>query len=305
MKLDGPIPAAEIPGIVAEKRAAVEKLGLTWKGTRFDRYQQIIDDTFRGASANLVVPTNTRIDPLLRREAMNQSIQLAVSRPCWERFRTETSLVARLRMILKGSLSQEADEDKARNTLLELCAGAVMLNTDLQVTFPDGDVEDLIVQLPTVPGESPLPPLAVECKRPQSVSTIQGNIKKLRREQIPARISAGYAHVLPVIGVDRFAPLPHTLSPFDTLNNAVVRSQRVAADEFDSLRTRNKFKLDPATAPAIGILVSGAIAIPRPARPRFWLGQMLTYYYIADAADRRVEAIKRISRSQLDADRLP
>jgi hypothetical protein len=181
------------------------------------------------------------------------------------------------------------EDDRARNILLELLAAGVLANANFRVEFPGGQVEDLRATL------GDLPPFAVECKRPRGLKNFLPNLKKLRKEQIPARRKAGYRHVLPIIGLDKALPL---IPQGATVQQAVKLSQLRAELEIVQLKERGKLKLDPDEVPAIGLLIAGGTWFTP---NHLWAGAAMAFWCLAPEHDERIRAIKATPRINLEA----
>jgi hypothetical protein len=184
----------------------VESLGVSWKGTRFQSYFDLL-----GAAASRSYPRRIewhekKSELVAELEAIGQTIQLGCATALREHV-DRPILVERLRHVMSGR-PEPTDDDKPRNTLLELATGFMLFHGGATVELTTAR-EDLVLRLPDVP------PVPVECKRPLTGDSVERNVKKVRRqlESLRDRYPNGG---LAVFGLDRVAGMSGDLGNADT-----------------------------------------------------------------------------------------
>ena len=176
-------------------------MGVRWRGTRFDRYFDLMRLLVDGRPTDVVRSTE---EAELLDEALVQASQLAQA----------TALIATVdRVVLARKLSAtmngpdlqpiDSSDDMPRNVLFELSVGATFLDHGFSVSMTEED-EDLVVRHVNVPRL-----LVVECKRPavsngpSVIAAFDRNLKRacrqLRERNLAARGAAGVV----VLGMDR------------------------------------------------------------------------------------------------------
>lgn len=205
----------------------VKRRSIDWKPTRFGSYLRDLET--RNESRVAISPTDPRTHAadLERREAIAQCIQLVGSAVVWPLL-DQLALTSKLREIFAGPSIAPNDRraDDARNKLFELVIAARLYsrNIDVQITRTGADVEA------TLPGGKVI---AVECKRPASLSSLADNVRSLRKQLKQRRDFAAYDGGLVVLALDRifgWSGKPTYFRDRDELDTTIqVESARVVA----------------------------------------------------------------------------
>lgn len=132
-------------------------LGVSWKGTRFESYRELLRAAKARSYPRQIEWHAKKTELVAELEAIGQTIQLG----CAVALRDHVDrriLADRLRHVLSGR-PEPTEDDKPRNTLLELATGFMLFHGGAQVELTTAR-EDLILRLPDAA------PVPVECKRP-------------------------------------------------------------------------------------------------------------------------------------------
>lgn len=204
----------------------IEAHGLRWRGTRFDRYRQAIQDAREEIAAGHLQWAERLDSRALLLEALSQSSQLARSIPVWSTV-TPDALRLRLAQVLSGRelpvVTQDAT-DHSRNILLEL-ATAAFISPDARHVSLGTEPEDALLRLKT--GDL----LPIECKRPAAPETVEKNVKRVRA-QLARHLDRFPLGGIAVIGIDRVVDVTtirSSRSGLDTSLNAVDNARDVRA----------------------------------------------------------------------------
>jgi hypothetical protein len=259
MTLRGP---AEMARDLAAALEKARELGVAWRGTRFDRYDQVL----RAAAAT---PADNRIpspEGELYYEALNQAQQmieavglaLSVSAPL---------LPAKLRESMAGEALPAADRagDHGRDTLFELAVAHLLSKRGLTVELTANE-EDVIATHPAL-----AEPLLVECKRP-AMSAAQGEATnsvvramKTARQQLEKRKrrrGAGQGAV--VLALDRLwskdGNMTLAASTGRALRDMVRSGLENAVAEMIAAAQKKQIRVSPAIRAVGGVFVGVGLA---------------------------------------------
>ena len=198
------------------------------------------------------------------REATVQFHQLNVSTRVWGNQDPDV-LSQKLQSVFSGPIlpAPGDDWDPARNSLLELVTAAMLARYGMTAELTR-DSADIIVK---IPGWEEV--LAVEVKRPTSVSAIQKNLKKARKQlrercKVPGRIG------MAVMGFDRTSALARGNASISSthLSGALDKFMRDETAKLYQLAQRADMKLFPTTPFVAGMLV-GTVYLEDVGRPTF------------------------------------
>lgn len=205
---------------------------------RFREYAQVLDRASSGITLTLDTPEEKR----WFFESANQAQQLIDAFPLCEAF--PSVCIQKMRTVTKGlALPSERTSDGSRECLSELVVGAHLGRMGFEVE-PTHNEADFRVSVGGVE-------LVVEVKRPTSLSTVEKNIQKLRR-QLRGRRTDGLR--VGVLAADRVFGLSRTLgidSPeaFDILQRSGIKALAAQMQE------QRLF----SAADAGGVVLSGAV----------------------------------------------
>ena len=183
--------------VVDRVLARVTGPGLDWRGSRFAAYR---DELVAHRTAARDFVEAFRRDEGRQRllfETGGQLLQLVLASAVWDHL-DQRLLNQNLEIVLAGPALDPTDDDRPRNTLLELVAAANLADR-FQVSLT-ANAEDVRLDHPVL-GQG-----AVECKRPKRVDNILGNLNKIS-SQLRARERAGSRFGVAVVGADRIAAL--------------------------------------------------------------------------------------------------
>jgi len=177
--------------------ARVGGLGIDWRVSRFATYR---DELVAQRAADRAFIEAFRRDEGRQRlsfETGAQLLQLLLAATVWDRL--DRQLLKRaLETVFAGPALDPPDDDRPRNTLLELVAAANLADR-FQVSLT-ADAEDVRLD------HSVLGQGAVECKRPKGIDNVLPNLSKIGA-QLRSREKSGSRFGVAVIGGDRIARL--------------------------------------------------------------------------------------------------
>jgi len=189
-------------GEIAEKAgtvlAGLRALGVRTSGTRFDRYERFLVDATKRTYPHAIDWVAGAAEHAYEVEAIGQFVQLASALSLRDQLDAEL-LRLRLVEIVKGPESP-SDDDRPRNILLELAAGAMLSQPPLVTVSLTHGTEDLVLQV------DGLPDFPIECKRPSVVGALERNVHRARRQLRGHRVRYPNGGIL-VIGIDRLVGL--------------------------------------------------------------------------------------------------
>ncbi len=112
----------------------IDSLGLRTTGTRFAQYATILEERSNGWRKLELETPDQQADSRLWWEAASQAIQISTASRCWPAL-SQDALREKLRIVLKGAAVPPiaTDDDKSRNTLLELVVGSMLAAQGLSV----------------------------------------------------------------------------------------------------------------------------------------------------------------------------
>jgi hypothetical protein len=131
----------------------------------------------------------------------------------------------------------------------------------------------------------PFEPFVIECKRPASLTKLEANLKKIRR-QIDTRCAAGYRHGMGVIAIDRLVTTPESFPNDAALAAAVKRLMLQAGELLRPLYGKVGFTVD--RVPCIGFLL--VAASDDESLKSIHTTQRMTYW--APAPDARIDELQ-------------
>jgi hypothetical protein len=230
------------------------ELRMPWGQSRFGRYAEVLRE--------VQTPRPSTDAKNLAFEAASQLMQLAFSVPCWSTA-DEPILRRTLKDILAGPLVAIGDDDKPRNTLLEVLTASLLMQHgfDVRLTI---NAEDAALHHPKL-GQG-----AVECKRPAKLKNVFKSLKKIGK-QLRSRRAAGARFGIAVMGADRLV-----MSPSEQFIAATVEEVDDVTGEMSKDLARFVLQeamidgCDVAPAAEIAVVVlSGTVAVrqPRVLRP--------------------------------------
>lgn len=233
----------------------LSSLGVRWKGTRFETYRDLLLEAAARTYPRRIDWRNDRPALLEELEAIGQTIQLG----CAVALRSHVDrklLEERLRFVVGGRAIPTEDDDKPRNTLLELTTGFLLAHGGAGVDLTSAK-EDLVVRLPGVP------PLPVECKRPLADFTVERNVKTVRHqlEDIRDRYPLGG---LAVLGLDRVAGVSGELGNVDTPADLPKAVKEVLEDGAREIVGLGGEKLERAAVGVMTVLAGAVFSIDPP-----------------------------------------
>ena len=238
----------------------VAGLGLDWRGSRFATYraellaQRAADRTF--------------IDAFRRDEARQrlsfetgaQLLQLLLAAAAWDRL-DQRLLKQALETVLTGPALDPPDDDRPRNTLLELVVAANLADR-FRVSLA-ANAEDVRLE------HEVLRQGAVECKRPKGVDNILPNLSKIG-SQLRAREKTGSRFGVAAIGGDRIARLASQAYEAPTIAVADASMEELAKRVADRV-LRDAWNVSCDLLPAAcyaTVILTGSILVREPLQIR-------------------------------------
>lgn len=177
--------------------AGVTDFGVDWRGTRFATYREEFVACARNSSEFIAAFRANEKRRRLTFEMASQFLQLMLAETVWHRL--DRALLRRaLLTVVSGPELDPSDDDRPRNTLLELVAAAYLADR-FAVSLTASD-EDVRLDHPLL-GQG-----AVECKRPKAVGNLLPNLNTLGA-QLRKRKKHGSQFGVAVVGGDRIAQL--------------------------------------------------------------------------------------------------
>jgi hypothetical protein len=237
--------------------ASIDGAGIDWRPTRFGRYRGIIEQ-HRMRTDEFV--RNYQADESVQKltfEACAQLAQLVFSEAAWSLL-DPGRLRRHLQEIVAGPELTESDDDKPRNTLLELVTAALLSDRGFDVDITK-DREDVTLQCPGA-GQG-----AAECKRPLRCENILPNLRKIG-EQLRERERSGSRFGVAVLGLDRATGLCREACEAETvddLDRALTLIRKDAAARVAKAVRDPACNVVPAAVYRV-VVVSGAVLIRNP-----------------------------------------
>lgn len=171
---------------------------------------------------------------------------------------TRDDYTRHLQEIVAGPELTESDDDKPRNTLLELVTAALLSDRGFDVDITK-DREDVTLQCPGA-GKG-----AAECKRPSRCENILPNLRRIG-EQLRQREKRGSNFGVAVLGLDRASGLCraiHEAETVDELDWALTLIRNDAAARVAEAVQDPACNVVPAAVCGV-VVISGAVLIRKP-----------------------------------------
>jgi hypothetical protein len=238
----------------------VASLGVDWRSTRFATYRDEFMGHQRRDPAFIASFRAEESRQRLTFEAASQLLQLLLAETVWHLL-DQRLLKGALEHVMAGPALDPSDDDRPRNTLLELVAAAHLADRfDVSLTANDEDVRL---------DHSRLGHGAVECKRPKALDNILPNLNKIG-SQLRAREKRGSSFGVAVIGGDRIAQLASAAYEAPTIQVADSSMEEIAKIIADRvLRDSWDVACDLVpTACYATVVVTGSILVRQPLHVR-------------------------------------
>jgi hypothetical protein len=236
--------------------ARVAGLGVDWRTSRFATYREELVAQRAADRAFIEAFRRDEGRQRLSFETGAQLLQLLLAATVWDRL--DRHLLKRaLETVFAGAALDPPDDDRPRNTLLELVAAANLADR-FQVSLT-ANAEDVRLDH-AVLGQG-----AVECKRPKGIDNILPNLSKIGA-QLRAREKSGSRFGVAVIGGDRIARLAsqaHEAPTIEIADTSMEELARILADRVLKDAWNVACDLLPAACYAT-VIVTGSILVREP-----------------------------------------
>jgi hypothetical protein len=234
----------------------VEKLGVTWRGSRFEAYRNELA-AHRAPTPEFVKAFHEdATKQRLTFEAGMQFTQLIMAERAWDAL--EAHLVKKtLAAVFEGPTIDPPSDDRPRNTLLELLAASMLVGHFK--TRLTAKAEDVRLDHPEI-GRG-----AVESKRPLHMEKLLSNLNEIGR-QLRSREAGGSQYGVAVIGGDRIAQTASNAFESETAEEAygAVRDMATTlAHQVEHVSRDIACDVVPAASRAI-VIVTGAVLVRKP-----------------------------------------
>ncbi len=254
-----PTSYSEFAQLARSAAKGVEALGIRYRGTRFQRYVEFLEEATRRTYPRSIDWNRDRSAQIYEAEAIGQCVQLASSLGLQGRVDPEL-LKERLNEIVSGRdvVDDEDADDPSRNKLLELTTGSMLDRQGFGVELIAAG-EDLVLRVPDAPA------VPIECKRPASMRSLERNVHKARR-QLRSRLLRYPDGGVIVIGLDRAAGVSGKLARLENVEDipaAVTEALREGA--LATIKVGGE-KLR-SVALAVVTVIAGAVFSSKPAMP--------------------------------------